>query len=83
MLSEATGQRKGELLVAQLDSPAPEILHQPQLIARKIVAVPRERAFEIPPRLLEKLGVRRRPSCQISQYVLAQCSPSSTTTIAG
>ena len=62
MFSEATGQRKGELLVAHSSGPTPEVIHQPELLARKVVTVPRERAFEISPRLLEKPRVRRRPS---------------------
>lgn len=80
-LSEASGQRAGELLVAHGGGPAPEVIHQPELLPRKVVTVPRERAFESSPRLLEKPGVRRSPSCQVPQYFLAQRSLLSTTTM--
>jgi hypothetical protein len=62
MFSEATGQRKGELLVAHSGGPTPEVLYQTQFLECEVVTVPRERAFEISPRLLEKPRVRRRPS---------------------
>jgi hypothetical protein len=71
MFSEATGQRKGELLVAHRGGPTPEVLYQTQFLECEVVAEPCKRAFEIPPRLLEKPGVGRCPACKVPQYLLA------------
>src|SRR5215218_6392 len=61
--SEATSKRTGELLVAHRGSPTPEVLYQPQFLECEVVAEPRKRAFEIPPRLLQKPGVGRCSVC--------------------
>src|SRR5215210_5141699 len=53
-ISQDTGQHTGELLVAHPGGLPPEIFHQPHLIECEVVAEPRERAFEIPPPLLQK-----------------------------
>jgi hypothetical protein len=52
--SETTGKRTGELLVAHRGRPMPEVLYQTQLLECELVAEPRKRAFEIPPRLLQR-----------------------------
>src|SRR5215207_9204828 len=65
--SEATGKRTGELLVAHRGSPTPEVLYQTQLLECELVAEPRQRVFEIPPRLLQKPGVGRCPACKVPQ----------------
>src|SRR5215218_9825575 len=80
--SEATGKRTGELLVAHRGSPTPEVLHQTQFLECELVAEPRKRAFEIPPRLLQKLGVGRCSVCKVPQYLLAQLFTSSTSAMA-
>ena len=69
--SEATGKRTGELLVAHPGGLPPETFHQTQLLECEVVAEPRERAFEIPPRLLQKGRFRCGPPCQVTQYVFA------------
>src|ERR671920_2105729 len=70
--SEATGKCTGELLVAHRGSSTPEVLHQTQLLECEVVAEPRKRAFEIPPRLLQKPGVGCCSACKVPQYLLAQ-----------
>src|SRR5687767_15509506 len=70
--SEATGKRTGELLVAHRGGPTPEVLHQTQHLKCEVVAELRKRAFEIPPRLLQKSSVGRCPACKVPQYLLAQ-----------
>ena len=82
MQQEATGKRTGELLVAHRGSPTPEVLHQTQLLECEVVAEPRKRAFEIPPRLLQKPGVGRCPACKVPQYLLAQRFTLSTSAMA-
>src|SRR5829696_6038977 len=68
---EPGGQPPCELLGAYPGALTPEVPHQSHLPVGEVVAVPGERAFEVFPRPLQKLRIRRGPARQLSQNVLA------------
>jgi len=62
---KTTRQRTSKFFVVHPSGLSAKVLHQAQLPFSEVVAVEDERALEIRPRPLEKLGVRSGPACQI------------------